>query len=367
MDPNTNRWAPHLATGAVLALAAVLAHGGPAGARGPLTDEPEPIRLEIDAKTKLPKGPVAEPRGPLLDPRDLPAILEPRFEVIRGLEGFESSLTALLTRSLGFVVEVEQLEPRYHPHAHALRDNWNEEIGAALTRLDPEAPDAWACAALYQDTGRHLSEDRTTIAIVAAPRIALVPLERAELDELLALELRIATLGPEMSADDAERLFEIAEAADADSIRDSWFAHAKSQLLFLATGVWKEDFVADNPFKLSTDQFFERCRRALFNGLVRPRLPTLDETQDEDDLYFFEGWAVVRLVPKAQKGADEDVSWAAPSELVDYNARTGRPLLLVEVVAMARYRSTTKLKKIEISMVVGGEERELYDGKWPFP
>ncbi|MCA9002642.1 MAG: hypothetical protein KDB61_12015, partial [Planctomycetes bacterium] len=113
----------------------------------------EPIVLKVDERTKMPMGPMVEPRGALLDPRDIPDAVASHINVAAGLTGFESSLTALFAKNLGFVVEAKKLPKAYQAMAKSQRDNWNEQIIGIRSRLDLEHPEELVYAALYHDTG----------------------------------------------------------------------------------------------------------------------------------------------------------------------------------------------------------------------
>ena len=318
----------------------------------------EPIVLELDPETKMPLGPLEAPRGVLLDPRDLPDEIKPYFEIVRDLAGVEASLSALFARSLGFALERQNLDRVYWPHAEAMRDDWNAAVGSLLERVDPEGPE-WVAAALYQDTGRRLSEDRSTVTIVSGQRLHLEPIAAEDFERLLELERLIATLGPGMDKEQAQALKDLIEATglEVNVVEDPWFTHATSQLMFMGMGAWKEEFIYPNPFEISADEFLSRCRRSLHAQLAQPLIPPCPPERTEEGLYFYEGFAVARIA-----AADD---WDAPTALLEHNRATHKPLLLVELPVQERYSAKGELEHLELSMIVAGEERQLYGGKWP--
>jgi hypothetical protein len=203
----------------------------------PMLAAQEPIELEIDPTTRMPVGPAVAPRGPLLDPRDLPEVVREHLDVVTGLEGFDLSLTALFVRYLAFVVEREGLDPIYHPHAEALRDDRNERLGGLLASLDPGAPGEPVHAVVYLDTGRRLfREEPMRLRVERAPRLRFAPVGPELFAELALLERYIAGLGPDMARDEATHLKEAAERVEVNPIKDPWFLHATTQLLFLSMG-----------------------------------------------------------------------------------------------------------------------------------
>ncbi len=320
--------------------------------------EVEPIVLAIDPDTKQPLGPLEEPRGPLLDPRDLPAELHPYFEVVRGLEGFEASLTALFARSLGFALERGNLDRAYRPHASAVRDDWNAAVASLLERLDPDQPE-WVAAAIYHDTGRRILTDEDEVHVVGTQRLHLEPIEPAAFASAVEFERLIALFGPEMSKEQAKELRALIEehGIEVSVVENPWYSHATAKLMFLALGAWSDDLVYPNPFEISAEEFLDRCSKALHAELVQPLVPACPEEIAADGLYFYEGFAVARIA------LDDD--WDAPEQLLAHNSATHRPLLFIGVAPMKRYSGKAKLKRLEISMLAGGEERELYSGKWP--
>jgi hypothetical protein len=115
--------------------------------------------------------------------------------------------------------------------------------------------------------------------------------------------------------------------------------------------------VADNPFELTEEQFFDRCRLSLRQNMVVARLPSLPEDVAADGTYFLEGWVVARQVE-----GDGDEAWEAPEDLLALDRATQRPLLFVQVPAP---EGSGGPARVRIDMLAGGEQRLLYEGAWP--
>lgn len=323
----------------------------------------EPIVLKVDPKTRTIIGPMVRPRGELIDLRDMPGEVGNRVAILaEGLSGIEQTLTVQFCRNLTLVAEQGNLPKPYSPVCEAIRDNWNEHLSQLVRGLDPKTPGSMSAAALYYDTGRRFSVDQTEIKVISAPKIALVESETTSLLDLMGLEIAISRLGPDLPAEEAKALYELIKeiAGETRDISDPWFHHAHAQVLFLSMGKYNEGLVKNNPFKISVDQFFKNCRDALMNELVDAHVPALPGNKENGILYFYEGYAVVQAVSTEE----QEAGWDVPQELIDFNSSTHHPVLLVQVPESSKYDGV-KVKTAQISLIVGGEKRTLYEGPLP--
>lgn len=94
-------------------------------------------------------------------------------------------------------------------------------------------------------------------------------------------------------------------------------------------------------------------------ALVDPLRPELPETERKEHNFRFEGDLVLQVFP------EDAEDWEAPERLLVGNALDHLPALLIQTSAQKRYKAKTKLTRIVIGMVVGGEHRVLHDGPWP--
>lgn len=320
------------------------------------------IRLRFDPETKEAKGDVAKPKGALLDPRDLPSKVLPYIEPAVGLEGIAQSLMGRLGRQMGFVLTRKEIHRKYHPHAKAIRDEWNAAVGRLLKELDPETGEI--AGIFYHDTGRRLDLDGYRLTIVNPPKVHFEPVESTILYELLNRERLIATFQIETSKEDAALLYELIESAqdEVDAFKNPWFSHAQSMTLLKKFGSWKLSLVYPNPFEISAEEFMKRCRDGLREGLVKPLLSE-HKIEKPGELYFNEGPAVLRVVPEGEAAASSDSSLT--QRMRQYSKETNLPGLLIEVPAQRRYTSKSKLDPVRLSLTVPDKEVEFFRGPWP--
>ncbi|MCP5024360.1 MAG: hypothetical protein GY930_21645 [bacterium] len=155
----------------------------------------QPIVLKVDDRTKIPMGPIIEPRGVLLDPRDLPELIVPHLDAAMGLEGLEASLTALFAKNLGFIVEAKRLPKAYRKFAKTQHDNWNEQVSQITSRLDPTKPEQLVYAAIYHDTGRRIFPDKNEMHVVSVPDINLLPIPVEIAEKYMATQILVDEFG----------------------------------------------------------------------------------------------------------------------------------------------------------------------------
>jgi len=317
--------------------------------------DPDKFLFDVDPDTKAPLGDLVEADGLLLDTRDIPERIYPYLAPCEELEGLEASLTALLGRSLGFAAERKKLPKRYTEFSKHQAGQWEDLVDGLRGRLEVDAAPELVAGALYQDTGRRIDFEANTVRIVGPDRIRELPIAGADLDALLLMQSDVALFGRDMPRKAATRLKDITmdELMDVD---DPWFMHASTLIVMLSVGMLEDAFL-DNPFDMTHDEFLARCKRSLREALVDPLFPALTENIENNDVWFLEGLVAGQLV-----GAKDD--WPEPGLLVAQNEVVHQPILLVQL-KRKREKPGSKLKAARIAMVVAGEVRTLYEGKWP--
>ncbi|MBL4770877.1 MAG: hypothetical protein JKY61_06985 [Planctomycetes bacterium] len=324
-----------------------------------------PIVLKVDERTKQPLGPMVKPRGLLLDPRDLPDKVLPYLNAAKGLEGLEGSLTALFAKNLGFAIEGKKLPKVYRKFAKTQRDNWNSQVSQFSTQLDPANIEMMAYAAVYHDTGRRIFPDKNEMHVVSVPDIQLLPIPTEKAEQYMHLDILISEFGTEMEASRAEELQAITQPM-MDASEDPWFDHSMLPLMMLSQGMWDDKYAHGEIFKMTTDEYMDRIKRALKEAIVDPIVPKFPGNHEDGVLYYYEGLAVIRIAPtKSTKNKKDKSIWKAPKALIDHNDLTANPMLLIEVPEASKYTLKSKHKQIQISMIAGSREKELYSGRFP--
>ena len=328
--------------------------------------EEEPLVYQVDERTKRPLGDLVEPRGVLLDPRDIPERVVQHMNMAAGLEGLEASLTALFAKNIGFALEAKKLPKKYRAFCQRQQANWKEQVLAMAGRLDPKAVDEPVFAAVYHDTGRRIFPEKNEMHVVGAPDIQLLPMASAEAREFLRRQALVGEFGRDMSKERASELRELHQEM-MEEVEDPWFHHAGFQVLILSLGDWSEDKVAADVVKMTVDQFMQRCQYALEDALVTSMLPQLPGNNEDGVKYYFEGLALARIAPRnSSKGSKDDSAWKTPKEWLEHNEATGKPMLLLEIPEAKKYSAKSKFRRMQISMAAGGREITLYDGKFPW-
>lgn len=308
--------------------------------------------LEVDERSHMPKGRVARADGLILDPRDLPKPVLELMSCAVGLQGLEASLTALLARSVGFASRRDDLPKRYREFGEHQAAQWTALSDVLFEGSATEG--GLVGAALYHDTGRRI-DSPTEVRIVGPTRFAAVTMAPADFEDLLQLQADTARFDVDMPQAAAKRLSD-RMLEQSEGVEDPWFTTALLRVTMLGLDMWDDKYL-ENSFDLSPDEYMDRCRRAIREGLVEPLFPELDEERRADGVWLLEGFVVGRRVH-----ADGD--WSAPEALIEQNEVVHQPILLLQAPAEEPEDDAPRRR---VSMIAGGEEIVLYDGDWPMP
>lgn len=299
-------------------------------------------------------------------PEQVPAAVRPYLESTAGLEGLEQSLTTQVAISLGMAAEKDKLERSTRKSCEQFAANWNEQIGALLAALGPEARGRIVGGALFYDTGLRIDREHGTAEVLRSPEFRIVADarcgERLERRRLIAGMCSRAGLPKEVAEQFRATLTK--EVGDLGDAEDPWIGHAHSSLLFMTLGedVWKkysnEMIEGGTPFG-SFDEFQAIMAKHLRTALVDSLRPALPAAESADHNFRYEG-DLALLVHAVEK-----TNWDAPTEFATTNASDHGPILVVEAQQTKSWAANAKHKRVRIGMVAGGSHRVIYDGAWP--
>lgn len=321
------------------------------------------LALFLCAPLAIPRLQDAPPRP---TPEQFPAALRPYLKAAAGLEGLEQSLTTQIAVSLGMAAEKNKLERSARKSCEQSAANWNEQIGALLAALGPNADGKLAGGALFYDTGLRVDRDKATAEISRSPEFRIVVdarcAERIERRRLIAGMCSRAGLPQEAAEQFRETLTK--EAGGLGDAEDPWIGHAHTSLMFMALGeeLWtsyaRDLIEKGTPFG-TFDEFQAIMAKHVRSALVDPLRPEPPAVASAERNFRYEG-DVAFLVHAANQA-----EWSAPAELASANASDRSPILVVEAQQTKNWAAGAKRERVRIGIVAGGAHRVIYDGAWP--
>ncbi len=335
-----------------------------------------PLHLAIALAASLPitSPPLASPAVQEARPesRELnfdafPKPLHPYLENAVGLVGLEQSLTLQVAMSLGQVQVRKKLDKEFKESAQAARENWNELLSGLWSEVAGVEAGSLVGGGGFLDTGMTIKPDRSGVELRGHPEYRWMAFEEeGRLEEILEARRLVGGLRTGLSKGDAEALTKLVEKAEeaAGDDMNPWLMHANTHCMFMKIGAY-EDYAegmkeSGTPFgtwEEFQDQMIDGVYPAIVGPLRAPATAAIEDAAKPERRFRYEGEFVVQVV----ESLDGDTE--APAPLIAANEADHSPTFLVQVEPIKKAKS--KVKRVIIGMIVGGEFRRIYDGRAP--